>query len=897
MGPGDIVDDRFEIERLAASGGMGEVFRGRDRLSGDPVAVKVLLGGQATDLERFRRETQVLARLSHPGIVRYVAHGALPSGAPYLVMEWLEGHDLENRLQRGRLTVEESVTVAVQVAMALEAAHELGVVHRDIKPKNLLLVGGRLDRVKLIDFGIARAQGTVQMTQAGMLMGTPGYMAPEQCTSEQALDARADVYALGCLLFECLTGVPAFKGQHAMAVLVKVLFEATPRVRDFLPEAPAELDELVAQMMAKELDARPRGGAAVVAALSALGHPMTVEEEETTDKAGESTKLTRQEQRLLSVILISGPPAGQGSATGLGHSGMLALPNAEEVTPEVRQDVRRFGGALERLIDGSMVVTFTGEWIATDQAALAARCALALGRHYPRRWIALATGYREASRRSSTSRSPARDTSEGASDAIARALGLLAPSLLPLAPSADGASSILIDEVTEGLLDARFEMQGSIVGHLLAGLRTLPKGPRVLLGRPTSCVGRERELGILDQAFTGCVEESLAQAVLVTGPAGIGKSRLVQEFLSRLTKRGIEVSIWPGRGNALTADATLGLLGEAIRGACGLREEDPLPLRRETLMARVGGCKAAPLGEGERQQLAAFVEELVGVPLPDDGNTQRRLARRDALLGNESMQALWLDVLRAECAARPLLLVLEDLHWSDLPTVHFIDVALRELRDRPWMVVGLGRPEMYERFRQLWNGPSVQVLPLQPLGRRAGERLVRQVLGENVDPDTMNLLIERSDGNPFYLEELLRTAARRPGQALPETVIAMVQSRLAVLGEEVRRMLRAASVFGEVFWMGGVARLLGSEDQLAWVREMLGSLVEQELLVRRSECRFPGEEEYAFRHVLLREGAYAMLVKTDRVLGHRLAGAWLKEHGEQDPSVLAEHLERGQGTS
>jgi hypothetical protein len=890
MGPGDVVDDRFEIERLAASGGMGEVFRARDRLSGEPVAVKALLGGQATDLERFRRETQVLARLSHPGIVRYIAHGTLPSGAPYLVMEWLEGHDLENRLQRGRLTVDESLTIAMQVAMALEAAHELGVVHRDIKPKNLILVGGRLDRVKLIDFGIARAQGTVQMTQAGMLMGTPGYMAPEQCTSEQALDARADVYALGCLLFECLTGVPAFKGQHAMAVLVKVLFEATPRVREFLPEVPPELDELVAQMMAKELDARPRSGAAVVAALSALGHPMVVAEEETIDKEGASTRLTRHEQRLLSVILISGPQVGQGHSGGPGE--MLALPDEEGVAQEVRQDVKMFGATLERLIDGSVVVTLAGEWIATDQAALAARCALALGRHYPGRWIALATGYREASRRSPTGCSPARGESPtSTSDAIARAIGLLGPTLPP--PSADGAASILIDEVTAGLLDARFEIRESIVGHLLTGLHALPEGPRALLGRPTTCVGRERELGLLDQAFTGCVEESLAQAVLVTAPAGMGKSRLVQEFLCRLAKRGAEVSVWHGRGNALTADSPLGLLGDALRRACGIREEDSLALRREKLTAWVGACRGEPLAEGDLQ-LASFIDELVGAPLPYDNNTQRRMARRDALLANEPMQALWLDVLRAACAAQPLLLVLEDLHWGDLPTVHFIDVALRELRDRPWMVVGIGRPEMYERFRQLWNGPSVQVLPLQPLGRKAGERLVRQVLGENVSPETMNLLVERSDGNPFYLEELLRTAARRPGQALPETVIAMVQSRLAVLGEEVRRMLRAASVFGEVFWMGGVARLLGSEEQLAWVREMLGSLVEQELLVRRPESRFPGEEEYAFRHVLLREGAYAMLVKADRALGHRLAGAWLEEHGETDPAVLAEHLARAQ---
>jgi tetratricopeptide (TPR) repeat protein len=238
-------------------------------------------------------------------------------------------------------------------------------------------------------------------------------------------------------------------------------------------------------------------------------------------------------------------------------------------------------------------------------------------------------------------------------------------------------------------------------------------------------------------------------------------------------------------------------------------------------------------------------------------------------------------------------LMLEDVQWGDLPTARFIDAALRELRELPWMVLALGRPEGRERLSRLWSGRAMQVLPLQPLSRKAGERLVRQVLGDRAGSELVTRLLERADGNPFYLEELIRASDRHHGEALPETVIAMVQSRLAGLDEEARRTLRAASVFGDVFWAGSVALLLGSDAQPTRVRDQFKSLVDQEVLVRRPESRLAGEEEYAFRHALLREGAYAMLVEEDRTVGHRLAGEWLEGHGEGDAIVLAEHFARG----
>src|SRR5262249_21815477 len=156
------------------------------------------------------------------------------------------------RLERGPLAMGEAVTLTTRVATALGAAHARGIVHRDLKPSNLFLPGGDIDQVKVLDFGIAHREGGTQLTQTGAMVGTPGYMAPEQARSNAPIDARADVFALGCVLFQCLTGVPAFQGDSPAAILGQILFSELPRVSALWPDVSEDLDALVAAMLAKD---------------------------------------------------------------------------------------------------------------------------------------------------------------------------------------------------------------------------------------------------------------------------------------------------------------------------------------------------------------------------------------------------------------------------------------------------------------------------------------------------------------------------------------------------------------------------------------------------------------------------------------------------------------------
>jgi tetratricopeptide (TPR) repeat protein len=261
-------------------------------------------------------------------------------------------------------------------------------------------------------------------------------------------------------------------------------------------------------------------------------------------------------------------------------------------------------------------------------------------------------------------------------------------------------------------------------------------------------------------------------------------------------------------------------------------------------------------------------------------------------MGDQMCRA-WEDFLAAECSERPLLLILEDLHWGDLPSVQFIDAALRNLPDQPLMVLALARSEVHDVFPGIWSQRGLSEIRLRGLSRRAGEKLVRQVLGPSVSAEVTAALVDRAAGNAFYLEELIRAVAEGEPGALPETVLAVIEARLSSLDAPSRLALRAASVFGQAFWAGGVRALVSGEGRTADVGARLRDLSQRELISRRPAGRFQGDEEYVFRHALVREAAYAMLTDADRALGHRLAGDWLERAGEHQAAVLAEHFERG----
>ncbi len=273
--PPRVLAGRFELGEPIGRGGSAIVRRARDHQTGATVAVK-LIDPDALGRERFEREARTLAALDAPGIVRYVAHGR-DGGLLFLVEEWLAGRSLRAELAGAGVTAAEAVRVVGDAAAALAIAHAAGVVHRDLKPEHLWLGGeaapdpaGRdaLGRVTVIDFGIARSARDPRVTATGSAIGTPGYMAPEQARGDRAVDARVDVFALGAVLFEALTGAPAFVGRSDSAIRAKVLLAPAPPLRGL--DAPPALVALVDAMLARRPGDRPASAAEVAAALAAI---------------------------------------------------------------------------------------------------------------------------------------------------------------------------------------------------------------------------------------------------------------------------------------------------------------------------------------------------------------------------------------------------------------------------------------------------------------------------------------------------------------------------------------------------------------------------------------------------------------------------------------------------
>jgi len=278
---GAVLGETYRIQALIGRGGMGAVWAAEHlRLPGKHVAVKVLLdaaaGGEEM-LQRFRREAEIASRLGHPNIVEVLDFNTLPTGQPYIVLEYLQGETLAGRLASGRLQLEETLAITRQIGSALQAAHRAGVVHRDLKPDNVFLCTPEEDvptRVKVLDFGISKIRGSQSLrTQDAILMGTPQYMSPEQATGKNTtVDARTDVFAVGAIVYEMLGGQPAFAGGSLAEVVYRVVHGTPTPLRELAPALPENVLSAVERALQKDPAARPQDIGAFI--LELTGRPL-----------------------------------------------------------------------------------------------------------------------------------------------------------------------------------------------------------------------------------------------------------------------------------------------------------------------------------------------------------------------------------------------------------------------------------------------------------------------------------------------------------------------------------------------------------------------------------------------------------------------------------------------
>ncbi len=854
------VGGRFLIEREIGRGAVGIVYRAMDEVTNQPVALKVIAisGVDAGEEARFRREGRVLAGLVHPGIVRLVAFGQLDDhvsgGMPYVAMEWLEGEDIAQRQRRSPLPLLQCLDVAAQVCDALAAAHAAGIVHRDVKPSNVLLVGSGPQEngaivAKLVDFGVASAEDA-KLTRTGAIIGTPAYMAPEQARGDEGVNARADLYALGATLFEMITGRPPHVGPTPIAILARLVTTPPPRLSDIFTEVAPELDDLMAELLATDSSERPRDAGVAADRLRACASNLSAHEDTTREarspqstppisQVGPASQLSHSSggSRLVTTILATHVPKGPPRARLIAHL--------------------RARGAEATELGGDALVAHLGVSRALgDEATRAIDLALRLAK--VNATVGIATG------RSRVERG-------------VRPIGEVVDRAAALARDAS-RGQVVLDTTTAELARGRYEFQIREDGSALVG--TAHVGKKDALGG-APFVGREAELSQLVASFERALDDRTPVLVTLTGAPGIGKTRLRREAIQRVSSHSTGARVVLARCETFGKSHPLGVAADLARQLASV------PKGVDLEDARLGAVNAAHAADadlaGDALELLARLlanEPLVAAPMAE--MTDARAAR----------DALWLALtqITVGLARKSAIVVgIEDAQWCDHESLSWLDHVLARAASTPFWVMLTTRPSFWREDPERFAGRDHVRIELRPLSKRSVRTIARAILGERVAQGDViaDSIATQAAGSPLFAEELARLAAQGRDAAQAPTIEAAMQVQLDSLDDATRDAASRLSVFGQVGWDQGL-EALGVPNAI----ETLRILSSSEVVVEQAQSRFKGTREYSFKHALLREVAYAALGEDALRDLHARAGRWLAKMAEDDATV-ARHLELG----
>jgi TOMM system kinase/cyclase fusion protein len=928
---GTLLEGRYEIISSLGEGGFGVVYKARQISTGQPVAIKIMRQpdhGSAEELarraRRFQREMELCAQLHHPNVVQLIDAGRTEAGLLYGVFSFEPGETLADVLAReGTLDLNETRHLMLQVLDALACAHARGVIHRDLKPRNIMVnhSGARRNAV-VLDFGIgALALGHLgrdhtRLTGTNEVLGTPGYAAPEQLRGLEP-SPRSDVFSWGLIFVECLTGKRVYTGGSAPEIIYAQLGGDDVPIPPMLEQHP--LGELLRRALHKDVAAREVTTRELILALEAAslralearpllhgGLPSPVERKTpqqgntvtlpSTGEVGDAAAVPRimieGERRQLTALCCALEVHATGSRP-LDDEEVEELLRFQLVT--CAQIAQRHHGHVAAALGDQILVYFGFPHAAEGDAQRAARAALAMTaaiqsereRLAAQRGLALDARIGIHTGLVST-RDPGGGISAGlvvgaTASVAARACRAAPPGLVAVTPEA------------QRVLRASFDLTPAHVMEGSAGPVPLYRlGPqrREHLPTPTPAspktplVGREHEMELLLDRWRR-VRQGAGQSILITGEPGIGKSRLGSELRDRLLAEAhgfLEGRCSPDAQNDVL-HAVVDLLGRAL----GL---DPQAASRE----KITRIEAALAAHG------FVLAELMPLFLPlFDLPTTRPYAPLD--LSPQRQKELTLEailsLLFAMAEKQPLLVTIEDLHWADATTLELLGKLLAEAPSAAVCLIMTARTEFSPPFA-LSGVLQLQLGRLEPL---QVEILTQRLVGKKLPANVLALVAERTDGVPLFVEELVRMmvesgalAEREDGYELvrplsaagiPGTLHSLLTARLDRLGQ-AKETAQIAAALGREF--SGEVLAAVSPHGSAALQEALDRLVSAGIIHRKRRLRDVG---YVFKHALIRDAAYESLPRATRVKVHALIARTLEERFlalvESRPDLLAYH--------
>jgi class 3 adenylate cyclase/predicted Ser/Thr protein kinase len=764
----------YRVQGKLGQGGMGSVFRAEDTKLGRSVALKRVAPVAAADPKarrRLLREARAASALSHPNIVTVFAIEEVDDVA-FIAMELVEGRPLSALVADGPLRLAEVLSIGAEIADALDHAHAAGIVHRDVKPGNVMVTPNR--RVKILDFGLATASGSAQsvgapLTAPGAVVGTAPYMSPEQLRGEE-LDGRTDVFALGCIVYEMATGRRAFAADKIAALVHDIATFDPPLLSSLVVGVPPELDTLLVRALAKDRAARlPTAGAMrdALRALAGTAEPTLAATSCAT--VGARTVGERRQVTVLATRLVVPPDTDPEALAEL----------VPEVSTVVDRAAQQFEGRVDLRAGEAFTVVFGDRLAHEDDAVRAARAAAVITAEIS----TIAGGW---------------SVRHGIHTAVA-VVGPLPSSILGDAPrvaaqleSTAAAGETRVSTATERLLRRGFTCEGVDGGSMFRVVQEraarLPPGP----GRRSRLVGRASELRLLLERWSQ-VREGDGQSVIVVGEPGIGKSRLIDELTAAISgDRHVQLRC---QGSPYHRNVALHAILELLRQRIELGAQGgPDALSRLERFCERCGLKLA--------LTVPPLAQLLGIPL---GTRYPPAAEQPGNLRRRMLEAVASVIL--SLAVDHALFVVEDAHWLDPTTLELLAlISDRAAASHLFMVVTT-RPEL----RLGWPTRTHRVeLPIRRLTRAESAELMAATCDEQLPFEVACQVLANADGIPLFIEELTRDTfeSRAAGMAkrgadaqsivIPSTLKESLTARLDRLGS-AKEVAQLASALGREF--------------------------------------------------------------------------------------------------
>lgn len=869
---------------------MGLVYKAEDLRLKRNIALKFLPPLLTQDPEykqRFIQEAQAASILEHQNICTIYEIDETHDGQLYIAMAYYPGETLKQMITGGSIPFEHALDIVMQVARGLARAHSKGIIHRDIKPSNIMVTSD--GTVKIVDFGLAKLAGQQQITEATSRVGTTLYMSPEQVLSED-IDHRTDLWSLGVVFYEVLTGKLPFEGEREQDVFYAIVHKPPLPPTEWRKNIPDEAERIICKCLGKTVAARYQSADQLLSDLNQLKRSLDIEKYRDIIDIEKPSAKAEAERRLATVMFVD----------LTGYTEILDILDPEEATAISSRlfslfssIFEKYAARIEKIAGGSLLALF-GVPTAVEDA--------------PKNAINAAIEIRE--RISQFSREErlqiALDVRIGINTGTVIAgvidvggkkeLSILGEALSLAAELKNQAlkGQVLVGPTTYKFTKEDFAYEKTKPVAREGGTASVPayklvsvqrKIYRARLGADrlihSKMVGRDKEFDKLRLHVLKVINGE-GSIVNVTGEAGIGKSRLIAELSS--TDEIKKTTLLQGRALSVGKNLSFHPLIDILKNWAQVKEEDTSAASAQRIETKIR--EVYPEGALE---IFPFIATMMGLKISGPA------AERIQGIEGEALEKLILKGLRELLIklseTRPLVIVIDDFHWADVTTIEFMLSLFRLAQNHRILFLNVFRPE-YEKtgervarkVREL-HAPYSAEIRLDPLNRDHCLTLVGNLIKVSGLPASLQeVIIQKTGGNPFFVEEVVQSfidegavEAREDGfrvtekiesVIIPETVQEILMSRIDRLDEETRSLLKVASVIGRNFFYKILTEVAKSTSE---IDNRLLFLKEIQLIKERRRLE---ELEYLFKHALVQEVVYdSILLKKRKELHLKVASS------------------------